>query len=122
MEDGDNMKCCCGHEQDHHNPARDALGIEDDFAGNCRNCKCPAFIRELPPPVCDQAPVVHGLIARRRGEYIVRRWNDEVEELKAAHEFELAQRDLMLEEQKRLMRIANMKLVELEYEIKKLKR
>jgi len=65
---------------------------------------------------------IMGLIARQRGEVIVRRWNDDVEDLKAEHANELAKRDVMLEEQKRLMRISNRKLVELELEIKEIKK
>lgn len=56
----------------------------------------------------------HSLIARQRGEVIVRHWQDEVDELKRQHLNELAQKDVMLEEQKRLMRISNSKIVELE--------
>ncbi len=62
---------------------------------------------------------VKGLIARKRGEVIVRHWQDEVDELKKQHSNELAQKDVMLEEQRRLMGISNQKLVELEERLRK---
>jgi len=102
------MRCDCGHSADHHNP-----GEDNNFSGNCRNCKCQAF--------SVSEPTRKGLMARNRGEVIVRRWNDDVEALKVEHANELARRDAMLEEQKRLMRIANKKLVELENKIRKFK-
>jgi len=131
------VKCCCGHAESHHNPGDPYMGMQDDFSGNCRNCKCPEFTNELKSVrdmsmdqlirvglIPSESPLgsARGLIARQRGEYIVRKWQDEVEALKVEHENELARRDVMLEEQKRFMRIANKKLVELENEIKELKK
>lgn len=107
------MKCDCGHSADHHNP-----GEDNNFSGNCRNCECSAF----GVGADSRRPGVYSLIARQRGEVIVKRWNDEVEALKVEHANELAKRDVMLEEQKRLMRISNKRLVELESEIKELKK
>jgi hypothetical protein len=63
-----------------------------------------------------------GLIARDRGEVIVRRWNDETEALKAKHAQEVARFQVLLKEGRRLQRISNQKIVELENEIKVLRK
>ena len=104
------MRCACGHSEDHHNPG-DPYQPMDSFSGNCRNCTCASFRPQAEPHV-------HSLISRDRGEVIVRRWNDEVEALKVEHANELAKRDVMLEEQKHLMRISNKRIVELELALK----
>lgn len=113
------MRCDCGHSADHHNPAPPYNDIKNDFSGNCRNCKCLAF---SVGSSSERPNTVHGLIARRRGEYIVRRWTDDVVTLKAEHALELAKRDVILEEQKRLMRMSNKKIVDLELRVVELER
>ena len=115
------MKCDCGHSADHHNPGDPYQGIGDGFSGNCRNCKCLMFTIEAQSLDMGGA-ITKGLIARDRGEVIVRRWHDDVEALKAEHALELARRDVMLEEQKRFARMSNKKIVELELKIKALRK
>lgn len=113
------MKCDCGHVEDHHNPGEPYEGIQDSFSGNCRNCKCLMFTTEQQSGM----PMTsHGLIARHRGEVIVRRWNDEMEALRAEHANDVAQFNVLLEESRRLQRISNKKIVELENKIKALQK
>lgn len=114
------MKCDCGHDQSHHNPGEDnSYGY---FAGNCRNCKCLKFTTDSQANSFYDLgrTIMKGLISRDRGEVIVRRWHDEIADLITKHELELAKRDVMLEEQKRLMRLANKQLVKLERRVAEL--
>lgn len=131
------MKCDCGHSADHHNPGDPYEGIKDDFSGNCRNCTCLMFTREL------QLEGLHkmatdqlmrkgliavgeldkdGLIARERGEVIVRRWQDEIDAIKAEHQNDVAQFQVLLKEAGRLQRISNKKIVKLELALKESRR
>lgn len=113
------IKCDCGHLEDHHNPGDPYEGIQDSFSGNCRNCKCLMFTTEQQSGL----PITsRGLIARERGEVIVRRWHDEMAELKAEHQNDVAQLQVLLEEGRRLQRISNRKIVELENRIKELEK